>query len=154
MIVAVVLELMEVLSIAYEQTEEWAVLKDLIVNRLWFTYVVLQLLVCSLVPFLLLSIRVLARPPRRVANLLVFGSSVLLLGQVLLMRWNVVIGGQLLSKSYRGLTSYLPGVFEREGLLVAAVILVVPFLLLRQFDKLFPFFGGTGSGPTRAPAGE
>lgn len=140
MIVAVVLELMEVLSIAYEQTEEWAILKELITGRLWYTYVVLQLLVCSLVPFLLLSVTSLFRLPWRLASLLIFASSALLLAQVLLMRWNVVIGGQLVSKSYRGFTSYLPGLFDKEGLIVAAIIFVVPFLLLRQFDKAFPFF--------------
>jgi predicted membrane protein len=140
MIVAVVLELMDLLSIAYEQTEEWAVLKELIRGRLWYTYVVLQLLICSLGPFVLLSAVVLTRLPRRFSNLLVFISSVLLLTQVLLMRWNVVIGGQLVSKSYRGFTEYLPGIFEKEGLIAAAVILIIPFLLLRLFDRLFPFF--------------
>jgi Ni/Fe-hydrogenase subunit HybB-like protein len=141
MIVAVVLELMEVLSIAYEQTEEWAILEDLITGRLWYTYVVAQLLVCSLVPFILLSITSLVRLPFKLFSFFVFTSSVLLLAQVLLMRWNVVIGGQLVSKSYRGFTSYLPELFEKEGLIVAALIFIVPFLLLRQFDKVFPFFG-------------
>ncbi|MBK8977731.1 MAG: polysulfide reductase NrfD [Planctomycetes bacterium] len=140
MMVAVVLELMEVLSLAYEQTEEWSVLRELITGRLWVSYVVLQLLTCSLGPFLLLSAVALLKLPLRISNLLVFLSSVLLLTQVLLMRWNVVIGGQILSKSYRGFTSYLPGLFEREGLVVAAVIVIVPFLLLREFDKRFPFF--------------
>jgi len=145
MIIAVVLELMEVLSLAYEQTERWAVLRDLILGRLFVTYVVFQLLVCSLGPFLFLSIICLFRIPRRISNSLLFISSVLLLTQVLLMRWNVVIGGQLLSKSYRGFTSYLPGIFEKEGLLIAAIIFIVPFLLLRQFDKLFPFFTSPSS---------
>ena len=67
-------------------------------------------------------------------------SRLTLLGQVLLMRWNVVVGGQLVSKSYRGFTEYLPGLFEKEGLVVAGTILIVPFLLLWAFDKLFPFF--------------
>jgi hypothetical protein len=56
------------------------------------------------------------------------------------MRWNVVIGGQLVSKSYRGFTSFMPGFLEREGIIVAAIIFIVPFLLLRQFDRIFPFF--------------
>ena len=143
MICAVVLELMEVLSVAYEQTEEWAVLRELIRGRLWYTYVVLQLVACSLVPFVLLSVINLFRLSRKLSNTLLFLSSVLLLAQVLLMRWNVVIGGQLLSKSYRGFTSYLPGLFEKEGLVVAAIIFVIPFLLLREFDKFFPFFART-----------
>ena len=140
MIIAVVLELMEVLSLAYEQTEKWAILKDLLAGRLYVTYVILQLLVCSLLPFILLSIACLVRLPRKLYNFLVFASSILLLTQVLLMRWNVVIGGQLLSKSYRGFTSYMPGIWDKEGLVVAALIFIVPFLLLRQWDKVFPFF--------------
>jgi len=140
MIIAVSLELMEVLSVAYEQTARWQVLKDLIHGRLWFSYVILQLLVCSVVPFLFLSITTLCSIPKRLSNLLIFLSSILLLGQVLLMRWNVVIGGQLLSKSLRGFTSYFPGIFDKEGIFVALLIFIVPFLLLREFDKFFPFF--------------
>ena len=64
----------------------------------------------------------------------------MLLLQVLFMRWNVVIGGQLVSKSMRGFTEYFPGIFEREGLIVSGLIIIIPFLLLRQFDKIFPFF--------------
>lgn len=140
MIIAVTLELMDVLSIAYEQTEEWVILKELMAGKLWYTYVIFQLLVCSLVPFLLLSVVVLFKLPRRFSNPLVFICSILLLCQVLLMRWNVVIGGQLISKSLRGFTDYLPGVFSKEGLLAAATIFIIPFILLWGFDKIFPFF--------------
>jgi predicted membrane protein len=154
MIGAVSLELMEVLSVAYEQTERWAVLKQLIGGRLFVSYVVLQLLVCSLGPFLLLMARALLPLPRRLANSFLFISASLLLVQVLLMRWNVVVGGQLLSKSYRGFTSYLPGIFEKEGLLVAAIITIIPFLLLRQFDKSFPFFGRREDAPSAGGPGD
>jgi Ni/Fe-hydrogenase subunit HybB-like protein len=141
MICAVTLELMEILSVSYEQTEEWSILKELIVGHLWFTYVILQLGICSAVPFFLLSGTTLLRLPRSISNLLIFISATLLLGQVLLMRWNVVVGGQLLSKSQRGFTyHYLPGIFEKEGLLVAFLIFVIPFLILREFDSVFPFF--------------
>ncbi|MEW6071266.1 MAG: NrfD/PsrC family molybdoenzyme membrane anchor subunit [Planctomycetota bacterium] len=138
MIVAVMLELMEVLSIAYEQTEEWAILKHLITVKIFWPYVVGQLLVCSLGPFLLLSANSIFRFPRRLSHFFIWISAGALLLQVLLMRWNVVIGGQLISKSYRGTTSYFPKLFEKEGVLTALVIFVVPFLLIRLFDKAFP----------------
>jgi predicted membrane protein len=64
----------------------------------------------------------------------------MLLLQVLFMRWNVVIGGQLVSKSMRGFTEYFPGFFDKEGLIVSLLIVIIPFLLLRQYDKIFPFF--------------
>jgi predicted membrane protein len=102
--------------------------------------VVGQVLVCSLGSFLLLTIIVLFKLPQKLSNILAFLTSGLLLIQVVLMRWNVVIGGQLVSKSYRGFTSFMPGVLEKEGLLVAAIIFIMPFLMLRQFDRIFPFF--------------
>jgi predicted membrane protein len=37
------------------------------------------------------------------------------------MRWNVVIGGQLFSKSFLGYTTYKMGLVAREGLLTAIV---------------------------------
>jgi len=140
MIIAVVLELMDVLSLAYEQTEKWAILEELIHDRLWFTYVLCQLFICSLGSFCLLTITVLCRLPLRLHNTLIFISSILLLTQVLLMRWNVVIGGQIVSKSFRGFTSFIPGIFAKEGLIVAGIIFIIPFLILWRFDKIFPFF--------------
>ena len=64
----------------------------------------------------------------------------MLLIQVLLMRWNVVIGGQLVSKSMRGFTEYFPLWFDKEGLVVSFLLIFIPFVLLRAFDKIFPFF--------------
>jgi predicted membrane protein len=140
MIIAVVLEMMDLLSLAYEQTERWEVLKYLITGPLWYTYVIGQILIGSLGSFLLLAIIILFKLPKKLSNILVFMTSCLLLIQVILMRWNVVIGGQLVSKSYRGFTSFMPGFLEKEGIIVAAIIFIVPFLLLRQFDRIFPFF--------------
>ena len=138
MIIAVMLELMEVLSVAYEQTEEWAILKHLIMHKIFWSYVVAQILVFSLGPFLALSANTFFKFPRRLSHLVIWFSSGGLLLQVLLMRWNVVIGGQLISKSYRGTTDYFPKVFEREGIAVGLVIFIVPFLLIRLFDRSFP----------------
>jgi Ni/Fe-hydrogenase subunit HybB-like protein len=140
MMVAVALELLEILSIAYQQTEEWEVLGALIEQKLFFSYVVLQFMVFSLVPFLLLGITALFRLTDRTANLLTWLAATMLLGQVLLMRWNVVVGGQLLSKSRRGFTSYLPGVWEKEGLVTAAVIFTLPFIILYLFHRIVPLF--------------
>ncbi len=140
MIVAVSLEVLEVLSIAYQQTEEWEILSELITGKLFITYVVLQFSVLSLVPFLLLGVTTLLPLRDSVHNALIWVSATMLLGQVLLMRWNVVIGGQLLSKSMRGFTSYLPGLWEKEGLIMAAVIFTLPFIILYVFHRIIPLF--------------
>jgi Ni/Fe-hydrogenase subunit HybB-like protein len=140
MIVAVSLELLELLSIAYKQTEEWEVLYELISSKLFVTYVVLQFFVFSLIPFLMLAVTSLFRLKDRVANVMIWSSSAMLLVQVLLMRWNVVIGGQLLSKSMRGFTSYLPGLWDKEGLVMAAIIFTLPFGILYVFHRIISLF--------------
>jgi Ni/Fe-hydrogenase subunit HybB-like protein len=140
MIIAVILELMEVLSIAYERTERWAVLEQLINGKLKFSYIYMQILVFSIIPFVLLTITSIFKFSNKLRNLLIWISSAMLLIQVLLMRWNVVIGGQLVSKSMRGFSEYFPGVFDKEGIIVSLIIIVIPFILLRFFDSIFPFF--------------
>ncbi len=150
MILAVSLELLEILSVAYQQTHEWSFLRLLITKKLFYTYVIAQYLVFSLIPFLLLGVNALFRLKDRVSNLVLWTASVMLLIQVLLMRWNVVIGGQLLSKSYRGFTSYMPGVWEKEGLAVAAIIFTLPFGILYVFHKLVPLFPADSMRPVGA----
>jgi predicted membrane protein len=141
MIIAVTLELMEVLSISYERTERWAVLEQLIEGELKVSYVYLQIGLFSIVPFLLLSVTTLYKKMNlNTKYFIIWLSSGMLLLQVLLMRWNVVIGGQLVSKSMRGFTEYFPGIFDKEGLVVAFLLILTPFILLRAFDKIFPFF--------------
>lgn len=140
MIIAVILELMEVLSIAYERTERWAILQQLISTKLSVSYIILQIGVFSIVPFLMLTVTSLIKINAKVKNFMIWSSAGMLLIQVLLMRWNVVIGGQLVSKSMRGFTEYFPGLFDREGLFVGIIIIIIPFLLLMFFDKIFPFF--------------
>ena len=54
------------------------------------------------------------------------------------MRWNVVIGGQLFSKSFLGYTTYKMEFATREGLLIAIVLMILPFLILWGLVKLLP----------------
>ncbi|MDZ7336832.1 MAG: hypothetical protein ONB32_16905, partial [candidate division KSB1 bacterium] len=54
------------------------------------------------------------------------------------IRWNVVIGGQLFSKSFRGLTVYKVELFGIEGLLMAIGLLILPFVILWILVKILP----------------
>jgi predicted membrane protein len=54
------------------------------------------------------------------------------------IRWNVVIGGQLFSKSLRGLTVYKLELLGIEGVLVAAGLVILPFLILAVLIKVLP----------------
>ncbi|MCE5310705.1 MAG: hypothetical protein LLG20_23950, partial [Acidobacteriales bacterium] len=54
------------------------------------------------------------------------------------MRWNVVIGGQLFSKSFLGYTTYKMEFATREGLFAAVLLMLLPFAILWVLVKLLP----------------
>ena len=146
LILTVTLELLEIIMLAYERSEAWAIIAPLLTTRLQFSFISMQMIVGSLIPFILLMIIVMMNRylHEKVRNTLAFVASFLLLVQVFSMRWNVVIGGQLLSKSFRGLRSgYSPnllmkpeGGFDREGVVVAVLLFLAPFLILWAFDRV------------------
>jgi Ni/Fe-hydrogenase subunit HybB-like protein len=53
-------------------------------------------------------------------------------------RWNVVIGGQLFSKSFRGLMTYKMEVLGLEGLITAVALLIAPFIILTILLRVLP----------------
>jgi predicted membrane protein len=54
------------------------------------------------------------------------------------MRWNVVIGGQLFSKSFLGYTTYKLQFATREGLLPAILLMLLPFGILAGLLRILP----------------
>jgi len=54
------------------------------------------------------------------------------------MRWNVVIGGQLFSKSFLGYTTFKVEFAAREGLIAASALMLLPFLIFFVLIKLLP----------------
>jgi len=65
-------------------------------------------------------------------------AGVLTLMGIFAMRWNVVIGGQLFSKSFLGYTTYKMDFATKEGLLPAIVLLLLPFAILWVLVKVLP----------------
>jgi hypothetical protein len=56
------------------------------------------------------------------------------------MRWNVVIGGQLFSKSFRGFVTYHTEWLGREGLLAAGIVMLLPIIALWVAGRLLPLW--------------
>ena len=54
------------------------------------------------------------------------------------MRYNVVIGGQLFSKSLKGLTVYHLPFWGLEGLFSAVTLLILPFIILWILTVILP----------------
>ena len=67
------------------------------------------------------------------------------------MRWNVVIGGQLFSKSFLGYTTYKMGFATREGLLPALIVMALPVFILWALVKLFPPMEEPGAASSPSP---
>ena len=142
MTITVSLELLEIITLAYEQAEEWVVISQLLAHQLLFSFISVQMILGSLIPFIILMITVLMDRylHEKVRNTLSFVASLLLMIQVFSMRWNVVIGGQIFSKSFRGFRDYHPHFLEKEGVLAAILIFVLPFVLLFIFNRVLPAF--------------
>jgi predicted membrane protein len=83
-----------------------------------------------------------------------FLSAFLIVVGVLAMRWNVVIGGQLFSKSLRGFTAFKLELAGQEGWLMSVAVLILPFIILAVLIRLFlrPEKPPLDSGPTPSPA--
>jgi Ni/Fe-hydrogenase subunit HybB-like protein len=135
-----VLEILEVIFAAYEMGHHWSLIGPLLKGPLFETYIIGQLLVLSLSPFILLGYAVLVDIKEKsllyLANL---GSGLLVL-QVLLMRYNVVIGGQMVAKSERGFVKFHWDLYSSEGLLVCVAIFVLPFITYYLISQFIPIF--------------
>lgn len=148
---AVTLELLELIHMAYEAGEEWHVIRELLTTRLATSYGVVQLLIGSLCPFVLLAIATRPRVNVRVMSWLSAVSGLLILVQVFAMRWNVVVGGQLFSKSFRGFVDYPLHIGGREGLIAAAIVLVLPFVALAFASRILPLLSDQTTVPPSRP---
>jgi predicted membrane protein len=57
---------------------------------------------------------------------------------VLMMRYNVVIGGQEIAKTGKGLLAYRFELFGKDGILAAAAVVVAPLVLLSIVVQFLP----------------
>jgi len=149
-IIDLTLEMLELLTLVYEAEESWAIIAWLLKDKLWFSYTTVQILICSCIPLVLLGFVSLKKMDALTRNRLGLISSALILLQVFAMRWNVVIGGQLFSKSLRGLTSYAPTFLGREGIIVAAVLFSMPFVVMYVFNLILPLWEKEEPKPTES----
>ncbi|HKZ53633.1 MAG TPA: NrfD/PsrC family molybdoenzyme membrane anchor subunit [Candidatus Acidoferrales bacterium] len=139
------LEMLDFIHRLYEAEESIHILSQLVTSRLFLSLVVLQALLGTLVPLLLLGLvspalrsRGMVALPDELRRLLYAGAAVLIQIGIFSTRWNVVIGGQLFSKSLRGLTVYKMELLGPEGLFVAGFLLLLPLLLLLLLIALLP----------------
>jgi hypothetical protein len=85
----------------------------------------------------MVSIR-LFRLEDELRKLLYFVSVILIQLGIFATRWNVVIGGQMFSKSFRGLTTFKMDLLGMEGFVMALILLSLPFITLAILIKILP----------------
>jgi Ni/Fe-hydrogenase subunit HybB-like protein len=133
------IEALDWLHRLYSADESISVLKQLAGGKLFYTLLIIQACLGTLVPFILLGSMQLFRhkATENFRRFIYFTSALLILLGVLAMRWNVVIGGQLFSKSLRGFTTYKMELGGQEGWVVSLALIILPFVILAALVKLF-----------------
>ncbi len=139
MTLAITLELLDIIFRGYTAVKSWDILRQVIYEHDFFKIFVMQYGIGNALPFLMLLLPGLTTRRACVASILVlFG--------VLMMRWNVVIGGQAFSLSFAGFMHYqlpiMPDSLEtfKEGLGGALLVAVTPFVIFYFLNMIFPAF--------------
>jgi Ni/Fe-hydrogenase subunit HybB-like protein len=137
LIFAMVLEFLEFANIVYKGREGVETTMALVAGPLWFSVWILQV-GGSVVAFFILTYVIWRGTQDRQLVVGTVCASLLMLIAVLAMRWNVVIGGQELSKTMQGLLYYYPTFLGREGILASVIVFALPFAVLWLLTRLLP----------------
>jgi Ni/Fe-hydrogenase subunit HybB-like protein len=137
-IVDFALEMLDLIHRIYEADESFRALDFMVKTKLFMSQIVLQLILGTAVPIVLLAITQVVRLAPRVRVRTYVAAGVLTLIGIFAMRWNVVIGGQLFSKSFLGYTTYKLDFATREGLLPAILLMILPFGILALLLRILP----------------
>jgi Ni/Fe-hydrogenase subunit HybB-like protein len=132
------LEMLDLIYRTYEADESFRSLDFMVHTRLMFSQVILQILLGTLVPLALLATTQLWRISEAKRRAMYVTACSLTMVGIFAMRWNVVIGGQLFSKSFLGYTSYKVEFAAREGLLTAIALMILPLVIFVVLVKLLP----------------
>jgi Ni/Fe-hydrogenase subunit HybB-like protein len=153
------LESLDFLHRLYESEESIEILSQMIESRLFISLIVLQVLMGTVIPLVLLALTSpglrkggFLRLAPELKQLIYLTCAILIQIGIFSIRWNVVIGGQLFSKSLRGLTVYKVELFGIEGLAMTLALLLLPFVILWGLVKILPPWtdGEPGTAPHAA----
>jgi Ni/Fe-hydrogenase subunit HybB-like protein len=152
---ALILEGLEIASMLYRSREGIEIILAYLSGPLIIPFFTLQLGLGSLLPLAAITYVIVRGTRGRALVATVSCSAALVLCAVLLMRWNVVIGGQEISKTGKGLVHYEPEIFGREGLVAAGFVLCMPMILMFLATRILSPWAEESRAAilrTRAPA--
>ena len=132
------LEMLDLIHRVYEADESFRSLNFMVHTKLYFSHIVVQIFLGTVTPLILLFVTQVVKLPEIIRKRMYVIAGCLALVGIFAMRWNVVIGGQLFSKSFLGYTTYKMDLVTREGSLVAVALSLLPLLFLWALVKLLP----------------
>ena len=122
----------------YEAEESFEIIKLLVSSKLYLTLFVSQGLIGTIIPLITLAFLQFYKYQIKLKKTIYFIIGIFVLIGVYSMRWNVVIGGQLFSKSFSGFTSFKVGLIGLDGTLMAVFWILLPFAILAFLLWLLP----------------
>jgi Ni/Fe-hydrogenase subunit HybB-like protein len=139
MVAAISLELLDIIFRGYTAVKSWDILRSIIYERDFSDIFIKQYGIGNILPLIIFLV------PGLTIRRAVVGTVFVLFG-VLMMRWNVVIGGQAFSLTFAGFMHYhlpiIPNSWEtfKEGFTGALSIFILPFILFWIMSHIFPIF--------------
>jgi len=134
----VILEGLEFANLVYKGKEGVDMIMEYVQGPLFWRYFVLQFGFGALLPVALMGLMIAFGSRGKAFVMGAMTSAFLVLMNVLLMRWNVVIGGQEISKTGKGLLTYPMTLLGHESFVSALILTIAPFILLWVLIRLFP----------------
>jgi Ni/Fe-hydrogenase subunit HybB-like protein len=122
----------------YEAEESFDILSMLVSGRLFITLFGMQVLLGMIIPLIGIGAIQVFKINERLRRTIYLISGLMVLVGIFFMRWNVVIGGQLFSKGFHGFTNFKLALVGSEGLFMALVWIVLPFIILAFLLWLMP----------------
>lgn len=138
LIIDFTLESLDQIHRIYEAEESFDIIKVLVGGKLSITLVIMQVIIGTLIPLFIIGLFQAIKPAEKIRKTAYFFVGIFVLIGIFFMRWNVVIGGQLFSKSLSGFTSFNAVLTGMEGYLMAAVWLILPLFILAFLLWLMP----------------
>ena len=138
LIIDFVLEGLDQIHRIYQAEESFDILHNLVFGKLFYTLFIVQGLLGTIAPLLTLGTFQFFKPKEKIRQTIYLIISLMVLIGIFFMRWNVVIGGQLFSKSFYGYTGFKIGLIGPEGYLMASIWVIVPFIILAFLLWLLP----------------
>ena len=136
--VTIVFEWLEFASLVYKGREGIDMIIEYVTGPLVISYFIVQFAIGAVLPIALLGYLFWRGTTGKALVAGITLSAALVLISVLAMRWNVVIGGQEIAKTGKGLVTYHMLIWHREGLATAVAVVVAPLVVLLGVVRLFP----------------